>query len=76
MPAPWLFESQVKVLDLVTEPSLLWCRFFVRLLNSFEQVPVQQVIENRYGANNKQRGWRCEGRNLVLEYSCVHSCNR
>ena len=40
--------------------------FFVRLSNSFEQVLVPGVTENRYGANNKQRGWRCEGRNLVL----------
>ena len=65
MPGSWLFESQVNV-SAVTEPSLLWFRFFgVRSLNSFERVPLPRVTENPYGANNKQRGWRCEGRNLV-----------
>jgi hypothetical protein len=34
-------------------------------LNSFERVPVPRVTEHWYGLNNNQRGWRCEGRNLV-----------
>ena len=67
MPPSWLFESQVK--DLVTEPSLLWFRFFfVPSLNSFEQALVPRVTKNRYGLNNTYQGWRCEGRNLVYAY--------
>ena len=67
IPAPWLFKSQVEVL--VTEPYLLSFRyFFVRLLNSFEQVLVPLVTQNPYGPNNKKRGWGCEGRNLVCPF--------
>jgi hypothetical protein len=40
--------------------------FFVCLLNSFEQVPVPGVTENRYLAYAERWGWLSEGRNLVL----------
>ena len=39
--------------------------FIVRSSKSFEQVCVPWVTENRYGVNNEQWGWRCEGRNLA-----------
>jgi hypothetical protein len=42
--------------------------FLVCLLNSFEQVPVPGVTENRYLTVRRTWGWLSEGRNLVLEY--------
>ena len=51
----------------VTEPELQYgsVNFFVCLLNSFEQVPVPGVTENRYLAYAERWEWLCEGRNLV-----------
>jgi hypothetical protein len=53
----------------VTEPELQYgsVNFLVYLFNSFEQVPVPGVTENRYLAVRRTRGWLSEGRNLVLE---------
>ena len=52
---------------LVTEPELQYgsVNFLVYLFNSFEQVPVPGVTENRYLAVRRTRGWLSEGRNLV-----------
>ena len=51
----------------MTEPELQYgsVNFFVCLLNSFEQVPVPGVTENRYLAYAERWGWLCEARNLV-----------
>ena len=52
----------------MTEPELQYgsVNFFVCLLDSFEQVPVPGVTENRYLAYAERWGWLCEGRNLVF----------
>ena len=54
---------------LVTEPELQYgsVNFLVYLFNSFEQVPVPGVTENRYLAVRRTRGWLSEGRNLVAQ---------
>ena len=51
----------------MTEPELQYgsVNFLVYLFNSFEQVPVPGVTENRYLAVRRTRGWLSEGRNLV-----------
>ena len=52
---------------LVTEPELQYgsVNFLVYLFNSFEQVPVPGVTENRYLTVRRTRGWLSEGRKLV-----------
>ena len=51
----------------MTEPELQYgsVYFFICLFNSFEQVPVPGVTENRYLAYAERWEWLCEGRNLV-----------
>jgi hypothetical protein len=70
--------------ELVTELQNGFVNFFVCLLNSFEQLPVPGVTENRYLAYAEQWGWLCEGGNLVLKrlrivhlyYYIYYSCIR
>ena len=58
---------------LVTERELQYgsVNFLVYLFNSFEQVPVPGVTENRYLTVRRTRGWLSEGRNCHVHTQVV-----